>query len=578
MIVGIVWEGTVNPDVECTIKTGIEGEIMTRTPFRGRAERPPGRPFNPRPDKAFKFKIEKILGSLYLLKPLIERMNIKSIVDSIVPDRKTNGQILTTGEVAEILVANRLHSPLPMKDIELWAELCGIEQLFDVEPHRLNDDRIGRALDDLAEYYDEIQTALALHVIQEFSISPDEILWDTTSIYFEGDYNDANTIQFGHGERPDLKQVKISLSVEKKSGVPLPSDIIKGNLNDQSIVVNNMKALLKHLKKEDVLFTGDSAVGTIPNCLLLNHNKIKFIAPCPASKLFDEVIDSVTQEELDRCIFFDKDGSAKFKVVERGVYIYHQNSKQRKELENVSPFWARCLLVWSKSKAKLEREKREKYIAVIKERLTDIATNKLNTRRYKDKAYAQAQVDKCFQGPKSYLRKFFGTPAIKEEDASLKLVYSIDEALLTELESKDGIYPVVSNVYDHEKYTTEDLFQITRKKYNVEQPMRYLKSKIKVRPIFLHIEERIIGLTLVTFIALMSYCILEHLAKQNIDPKATTHQLIKEFAAIVFSEGEMLDGTYFYTVGNVDERHIYLIRTLGLAVGSYYSLSNVRLE
>ncbi|MDD5704070.1 MAG: IS1634 family transposase [Dehalococcoidales bacterium] len=551
---------------------------MTRNPYHRRRERPPGRAFNPRPAKAFKFKVEKILGSLYLIKPLLERMDIQAIVDSIVPDRKINGQILTAGQVTEILVANRLHSPLPMKDIELWAELCGIEQLFEVESYRLNDDRIGRDLDDLAEYYDEIQTAVALHVIQEFGLKPEQVLWDTTSIYFEGDYDGAQMIQFGHGERPDLKQVKISLSIEKNSGVPLLSDIIEGNLNDQSIVVNNMKALLKHLKTEDVLFTGDSAVGTIPNCLLLNHNKIRFIAPCPASRLFDQAIDSVTQEELDRCVFPDKDGTAKFKVVERGVYIYPQNSKQRKELESVPPFWARCLLIWSKSKAKLEREKRKKYMAVIKERLTDIATNKLNTRRYKDQAYAQEQVDKCFQGSKNYLRKVFGTPTIQEKDASLKLVYTIDEALLAALENKDGIYPVVTNVYDYEKYTTEDLFQITRKKYNVEQPMRYLKSKIKVRPIFLHIEERIRGLTLVTFMALMAYCILEHLAKQNIGPKATTHQLIKEFAAIVFSEGEMLDGTYFYTVGNVNERHINLIRMLGLAVGSYDSLSTVQLE
>lgn len=542
---------------------------MTFNP--GKNNQVPKRHFDPLPVKAFKFKEDKIMGSLYLIKPLLERMDIRSIVDSIVPDRKVNGQILTTGEVTECLVANRLHSPLPMKDIEFWANLCGIEQLFGVEPYRLNDDRIARALEDLDQYYNEIQTVLALHIIQEFGINPELILWDTTSIYFEGDYNGGQMIQFGHGERPDLKQVKISLSVENKSGVPLFSEIIKGNLNDQSIVVSNMEALLKHLKKQDILFTGDSAVGTIPNCLLLNHNKIKFIAPCPASRYFDQVIDSLTKEELNRCIFTDKDGTAKFKVAERGVYIHPQNSKQKKTLENVSPFWGRCLLIWSKSKAKLEREKREKYISHIKDRLTDIATNKLNCRRYKNKDYAQTQIDKCFQGSKKYLRKVFGDPTIQVNEGILKLDYTIDNALLTELENKDGIYPVVTNVY--EDYTIEDLFQITRRKYNVEQPMRYLKSKIKVRPIFLHIEERIRGLTLVTFVALMAYCILEHLSKEKISPKMTTHKLIKEFAAITFSEGESLEGSYFYTVCNVKEYHIHMINKLGLAVGSYGSLA-----
>lgn len=364
-------------------------------------------------------------------------MNIKAIVDSIVPDRKKHGQILSTGQVVETLVANRLHAPLPMKDIEYWAAICGIQLLFDIDPMRLNDDRIGRALDDLTPYYHEIQTKLALHVIQEFGINPDTILWDTTSIYFEGDYNGSEMIRFGHGERPDLKQIKLSVSVEKNSGIPLLSEVIDGNLNDQSIVVENMKTLIEALEKQDILFTGDSAMGTIPNCLLLNHYNIRFIAPCPASQYFDQVIASVSQEEFDTCIFPDKNGSAKFKVVERNVYIAPQNNKQKKELSEISPFIARCLLIWSKSKTKLEREKRDKYILSIKERLQDIAETKLNIRRYKNREYAQKQVDQCFKGPKKYLQKVFGEPVVQEKDGLLHLVYKIDADLLSELENRD---------------------------------------------------------------------------------------------------------------------------------------------
>jgi len=544
----------------------------------GWQDRPSFKSFNPRPDKVFKFKEEKILGSLYLIKPLLERMNIKAIVDSIVPDHKKNGQILTTGEVTEILVANRLHHPLPLKDVELWAAVCGIKELYNIEPHNLNDDRLARGLEDLEMYFEEIETALALYVIQEFGLNPAEILWDTTSIYFEGDYDEAEIVQFGYGERPDLKQIKLALNVEKDSGVPLRGDVIKGNINDPSIVVDNMKKLRNQLKTEELLFTGDNAVGTIPNCLLLHHNKIKFIAPSPASTLFDQVISSVTPEELDACVFPDKDGTPNFKVAERGVYIYLQDKKKQEELKDVSNFWARCLIIWSKSRAKLEKEKREKYMAVVKERLEEIATTKLNKRRYKKKDYAQQQVDNCFRGPKAYLRKVFGNPEVEEKEGLLQLVYSIDESLLSELENQDGLFPVVTNVYDHEKYSTRELFLRTRKKYSVEQPMRHLKSKLKVRPMFLHIEERILGLTLVTFIALMAYCILEYLIKQNINPKGTTHQLMKEYTAIVFSEGEMLDGTYFSTVSNVKERHMLIISRLGLAIGSYAGISEVQLE
>jgi len=54
--------------------------------------------------------------------------------------------------------------------------------------------------------------------------------------------------------------------------------------------------------------------------------------------------------------------------------------------------------------------------------------------------------------------------------------------------------------------------------------------------------------------------------------------LMKKFAAIVYSEGEMLDGTHFQTVGNVRERHIRLINKLGLAIGGYAAIAEVQLE
>ena len=47
---------------------------------------------------------------------------------------------------------------------------------------------------------------------------------------------------------------------------------------------------------------------------------------------------------------------------------------------------------------------------------------------------------------------------------------------------------------------------------------------------------------------------------------------------MVFSEGEMPDGTTFQTVGNVKKRHIKMINILGLAIDSYTSIVEVELE
>ncbi|MDY6827225.1 MAG: DUF4277 domain-containing protein, partial [Bacillota bacterium] len=51
--------------------------------------------------------------------------------------------------------ANRLHHPRPLRDIEEWALVCGIEELSGLAPEHLNDDRLGRTLEDVEQYIDQ---------------------------------------------------------------------------------------------------------------------------------------------------------------------------------------------------------------------------------------------------------------------------------------------------------------------------------------------------------------------------------------------------------------------------------------
>ncbi len=531
--------------------------------------------FDPKscPSSIFKSKEDKIMGTLYLLKPLLERMKIANIIDSIVPSREENGRKVSTGKVAEVLVANRLSSPCPMESLKEWANIAGVYQLFGVPSNYLNDDRIARTLKEINDYFDEIQTALVLHTIKEFDIDPSLILWDTTAIYFEGDYSNSEHIDYGHGSNKNKKQIKLAFSIDAVSGIPLLGSLINGSKNDQSIVPDTMLALLATLKKKDILFTGDKAVGTIPNCLRLHHNKIQFVAPCPTNSLFESVIKSVSEEEFAQCTYSDNKGNIRYKVAERGVFIECNDKRLLSEFEKekIKPFWARCLLIWSSSKAQGEKNKRDKAIRKIEERLTDIKATKLNIRKYKKLSYAQSQVENCFKGSNSYLKKVFSNPIVVEINGKLSLDYKINKSLLKSIEQYDGIFPVVTNVFDSEAYPLSALFDITRKKYNVERPMRYIKSETKIRPMFLHLDEHINGLVLASIISLMGYCILEHLGKTNINKKTTAFQILKKYTNIVYSQGELSDGTPFQTLGNVAQHHMEIIRKLGLDIGVYSS-------
>lgn len=96
-----------------------------------------------------------------MLKPFVNALCIREIIDRIVPMERDAG-MLTHGEVIEQLVLNRLNAPCPLVHLEDWAEATGILELYHIRPDDLNDDRLGSALDAIAPYTADIEEAIVL--------------------------------------------------------------------------------------------------------------------------------------------------------------------------------------------------------------------------------------------------------------------------------------------------------------------------------------------------------------------------------------------------------------------------------
>ena len=59
---------------------------------------------------------------------------------------------ISHGEVIEALVANRLTAPAPLVQVEAQSAAMAVDEVYGIEPHLLNDDRLGRALDAIAPH------------------------------------------------------------------------------------------------------------------------------------------------------------------------------------------------------------------------------------------------------------------------------------------------------------------------------------------------------------------------------------------------------------------------------------------
>src|SRR3954451_448271 len=110
----------------------------------------------------------KQLGALPVIREYLERLQLKERVDAVAPVRDVAR--LTNGEVVEALVANRLTAPRPLYDIVAWAEDWAVEETFGIDPTALNDDRLGRCLDELAAVHDALRGEMTVQAIQAFGL------------------------------------------------------------------------------------------------------------------------------------------------------------------------------------------------------------------------------------------------------------------------------------------------------------------------------------------------------------------------------------------------------------------------
>lgn len=150
--------------------------------YSGLFQGSPVNPFQGVPGIDIEIVTIKTIGSLYLLKPFMNALQIREIIDRIVPMQCDVGG-LTHGQVIEQLVLNRLNDPCPLVRIEDWAENAGIMELFQIQPDELNDDRLGRALDAVEPYIDDIEEEIVLSVLSRYGkIDTGQVLWDLTSL------------------------------------------------------------------------------------------------------------------------------------------------------------------------------------------------------------------------------------------------------------------------------------------------------------------------------------------------------------------------------------------------------------
>ena len=157
------------------------------------------------------------------------------------------------------------------------------EQISELD---FSDDRLGCVLrllskDDRWAVFEE---ALTARLVRVYALEAETVRIDTTSASGYFDVSERGLFQFGHSKdhRPDLPQVKVTLSTPDPLGLPVASEVVAGHRADDPLYIPAIERVHKALARRGLLYVGDCKMAALATRVFLVNAGDSYL--CPLAK------------------------------------------------------------------------------------------------------------------------------------------------------------------------------------------------------------------------------------------------------------------------------------------------------
>ena len=384
--------------------------------------------------------------------------------------------------------------------------------------------QIYRALSVIAEESDYIQAALFKNSMKLAKRKTGIIYYDCTNFYFEIEQAEDDR-QYGLSkENRPLPIVEMGLFMDSE-GIPLAFCINPGNQNEQISMVPLEKKLLQNFDLSKFVVCTDAGLSSTDNRKFNNYDK------ADGSRSF------VTTQSVKKLKKHLKNWALetsgwKLSGDEKGLTYDISELDEQNDTDKI--FYKSR---WIKEDG-LEQHLIVTYSLKYRDYLRTIRNRQLERALKAVKKGSSAVDSKRKNDPKRFIKADHAT---ENGEIADKTAYYIDYGLVTEEEMFDGFYAVCTNLEDD----AQDIVKINKRRWEIEECFRIMKSDFEARPVYLHDKERIKAHFMTCFIALIVYRYLE----KKLDEKYTCTQIIdclKEMNFLKF-EGKGYIPTYTKT-------------------------------
>lgn len=361
---------------------------------------------------------------------------------------------------------------------------------------------IERALPVICENMDFIQSELYKNSNEYMKRNNKILYYDCTNYYFEIE-EESGLRQYGKSKenRPN-PIVQMGLFMDG-NGIPLAFDITPGNTNEQKTLQPLEEKIIKDFEFSEFVVCTDAGLASKANRKFNNKNNRKFVTTQSIKKLKSHL----KNEALDLTKGWMLPGSnktyniSKLRTDEKLIEEYRDKIFYKERWINEDGLEQRLIVTYSVKYQEYQKKIRNNQINRAK-KIIDTNSIKLKKTNSND--------------PKRFIKTLNVT---KDGELADKSIYSIDQNIIDEEAKYDGLYAVCTNLED----SVEDIIRVNKRRWEIEESFRIMKTDFKSRPIYHSRDEMIKAHFITCFLALIIYRYVE----KKLDEKYTAPEIIE---------------------------------------------------
>ena len=564
--------------------------------------------------------VHERVDDIPVLIALLFKLRVAELIDKHFP---TNGNRtgLSLGQMCVIWLTFILsQADHRLNQVEPWVvehqdtlSLClGCE----VQPRDCTDDRLATGLEylNVSQYWQAFEAEFNGSIIRVYDLKTERVRLDTTTA--SASVTPDGLFQFGHSKdhRPDLPQLKISMSVLDPIGLPLTTTVVAGNAADDPLYLPENAKVRQSIDHGGLFYIGDSKLGSLENRADIVAHGDYYLCPLSATQVptaeLDRLLEPVFAGQQALVDVYPPSTEAAINqepdLDERLAVGFEISVRvSGKALSGKLQTWnERRLIVRSLSFADAQTQSLDKRIERAQKEIAALNQRKQGKPRLENESQAAAAAQRIAEAHR--VTEFLQIKVECEVEELNKRAYGarpattvreenfLVQATVNQQAREQTVRRLGWRVYATNQPATdlplEKAVWAYREQYQIEQGFGRLKGNpLSLTPFYLQFEHRIVGLILLLSIALRVLVLAQFAARKNLKEQGkklsgiyagqpgrqsaspTTEMMLRAFRGITLSR-ITIAGEIHWHLTPLSETQKRILKLLGLSTRAFSKL------